>query len=141
MTDLRVYRDDSEILTWKWEAHYLDGTVLKQTDDNGVFHKIKEIDQEMLASFHMVSVFDLPPIIMLWKEKRKLIHFTRVSHLNMGTENELIMRRYFFGYEDKYSKVILCIMPDGGIIISNDENIKVNFEVENVPNNDVSGSG
>ena len=126
MVDLRVYRDNSEIYSWQWEAYYLDGTVLKQYEGS----HFKDIDQSKLAEFRMVSILpDVPPVILLWKEGRKLIHFTRVSQLDFGGPNELIYRRYCFGYETKDSKVILTIMPDNGIIVSEDANIRVKVEV------------
>jgi len=130
MTDLRVYRDNSEIYVWEWEAHYLDGTVLHQTE-NGLVHRIKDIEQWKLAEFKLCSVFPaVAPISLLWRPGRKLIYFTRVSFFNVGKENELTMRRYCLGYEDGDSKVILTIMPDGGIIVSQDGNIKIKVSEE-----------
>jgi len=121
MTDLRVYRDDSEILMWKWEAHYLDGSVLSQKDEDGIFHFIKEIDQSKLSSFWMISELpNYPPIALQWKEGRKIIHFYRVRRMSIGTPEELIYRMYCFGYEGPDEKVILTIMPDGGVIVSDE---------------------
>jgi hypothetical protein len=124
MTDLRVYRDNSEVLMWKWEAHYVDGSVLHQKDDDG-FHYIKEIDQKNLASFWMVSETTQPPIILQWKEGRKLIHFYRVRTMDFGTPQELVFRLYCFGYEGPNEKVIMTIMPDGSVIVSDEVNIEV----------------
>jgi hypothetical protein len=98
---------------WSWEAHYLDGTVLKQEG-----HKIKDINQDNLFSFHMVNE-TRPPYIIYWKPGWKLIHFYRmiISH---SAEGEGRIRLYCFGYQNGYTKTILVIMPDGGIIVTDD---------------------
>jgi hypothetical protein len=101
---------------WHWEAHYIDETVLLQED-----HKIRDIDLSRLQSFHMVSE-GLPPIILIWKPHKKLIHFYRVM-MAYGVEHT-IMRLYCFGYEneDGTEKNIIVIMPDGGVILTDDIN-------------------
>jgi hypothetical protein len=110
---------------WQWEAHYLDGTILLQ-DDN----KIKDIDQSRLNSFHMVHK-ELPPIILMWRPHLKLIHFYRVTTAyGMGNQGSQTYRLYCFGYEneDGTGKNILVIMPDGGVVLTDDvSKIKVNL--------------
>lgn len=117
MTDFRVYRDGSEEYKWLWEAHYKDGTILKQRE-NGVFHKFHEIQQDKLSSFWMVAE-NHTPVVLQWRDGLKLIHFHRVTHLNIGASNEFIYRLYCFGYEEGSTKTILTILPDDSVVISN----------------------
>ena len=103
-----------------WEAHYQDGEVLKEDT-----HKFREIDQSKLATFHIVDA-DNPDrsFILQWKEGRKLIHFWR-NLIVYGTE-EVRLRLTCFGYEEKGIKNLFVVMPDGGLIITDDiDSIKV----------------
>jgi len=119
MTDLRVYSDGEEIFVWRWEAHYVDGSVLKQYDKT--FHKFAEIDQSKLASFWMVNMDpNIPPIILKWREGLKLIHFYAVKCMGFGSGNETIYRLYCFGYQEGDKKIIMTILPNGRVVVSND---------------------
>lgn len=110
---------------WAWEAHYNDGTILRQFDDSGIFHQFKEINQSKLHHFAMVSK-GKPPIILNWNVGYKLIHFYSNIRLEIGGANERTYRIYCFGYQVDDHKVIMCIMPDDGIVITDDINrIKV----------------
>jgi hypothetical protein len=100
---------------WLWEAHYTDGSVIKQSEG----YKFKDIDQSRLSEFHMVK--DVP-LIIRWRPSYKLIHFYRVIYLDYGGPNFTPVRLYCFGYQEKDSKTILVIMPDGGIIVTDDVN-------------------
>lgn len=139
MTMYRFYRESTgqwENVSperWQWEAHYIDGTVLKQFDDAGIFHQFREIDQSRLSYFSMVSSIvycdsdNKSPIILQWNPGYKLIHFyTNYKMFPLGG-TEQSFRIYCFGYECQHNKVIICIMPDDGIIITNDHN-KINLE-------------
>lgn len=110
---------------WRWEAYYIDGTVLKQFDkideDHGVFHQFAEIDQTKLAQFRMVND-TTPPLILMCDPAagNKLIHFYRNIGLDFMGEVKRI-RLYFFGYETlSGQKVLTCIAPDGSIINTDD---------------------
>jgi hypothetical protein len=108
---------------WQWEVDYDDGTTFKQFGDDGVFHQIREIDQARIAVFRMVSSPFGCPISIAWTEEKKLIHFYRNIILNFGTPDHTEIRLYMFGWEDvrNGSKTIFCIMPDGAIVVVDDE--------------------
>jgi len=105
---------------WCWEAHYQNGQVLKQFGDDGVFHQFKEIDQDKLAIFKMVS--DGKPIytLMFDPSKMKLIHYYKKYRLNMGAENETFITAYCFGYQIKsrIEKMTIMILPSGETIVT-----------------------
>jgi len=108
---------------WQWEAHYEDGTILKQFDDDGLFHQFAEIDQSRLAVFKMVSPRHPQIYTLLFSDPgMKLIHFYRNTILNAGTSTERRTRLYCFGYEKKIGskteKVILVITPTNDLIIT-----------------------
>jgi len=112
---------------WRWEAHYDNGEVLKQFADDGTFHQFKEIDQDRLAQFKMVSD-DKPNYTLLFiPGKMKLIHYYKRVRLNILTEDEVFITAYCFGYETKTlgrtNKVNLMILPSGETIICEDTNL------------------
>lgn len=126
MTDAwKFYREpgrDPEVVQLErcfWVAHYSDGTILKQFDDNFVFHQFKEIQQDRLIAFSMARA-DAPPIMIHWAPGRKLIHFYRNIKLHVGGEDEVFIRLYCFGYETAHDKMILAIMPDDSIRVLDD---------------------
>jgi hypothetical protein len=107
---------------WQWVAHYTDGTILRQFDyETQMFHQFKEIRQDILATFEMISPAPVqtPPVIIQWALGRKLIHFYRHVHLDVKTPTERYYKLYCVGYETTSEKVILVIMPDGAIIVTN----------------------
>lgn len=111
--------EEVELERWRWEAHYTDGTILQQFDDNGIYHQFGEIEQHRLKVFGMVHE-TLPPIIIAWRDGLKLIHFYRNYVLQAGTSEEIRFRFYCFGYENKNEKVINVILPNDGIVIVDD---------------------
>lgn len=109
--------------TWQWEAHFEDGSVLKQFDDDGLFHQFAEIDQSRLAMFKMVSPHHTHSYTLLFSDPAmKLIHFYRNTVLNAGTTTEQRSRLYCFGYEKKLGqktqKLILVITPTQGLLVT-----------------------
>ena len=108
---------------WVWEAHYLDGSVLKREDG----HRFAEIDQPKMHSFHMVHK-ERPPVIIHWRPTLKLIHFIRHRIVHSKGE-EFRYCLYCFGYQEGSLKNIMVIAPDGGIIITDDVD-KVDVKVE-----------
>lgn len=130
MPDYKFYRESSgqtEIVQperWKWVARYNDGTTLHQFDDRDFsFHQFREIQQDKLHSFVMESENpEKAPIILMWEQGRKLIHFYSVICIDFGGPNERRYRVYCFGYEEPGHKVIFMIMPDDGIVITDDHN-------------------
>jgi hypothetical protein len=112
---------------WRWEAHYQDGTVLKQFDDKGFFHQFQEINQSELTVFKMVSDGKPAYTLLFNPEKMKLIHYYKRSRLNIGTDQEVFITVYCFGYETKTfnrtNKVNIMIMPTGETVIAEDTNL------------------
>jgi hypothetical protein len=113
---------------WQWEAHYNDGKILKQFADDGIFHQFREIDQERLNVFKMVSK-SLPFSFTLLfdPEEMKLIHYYKTFRLNIGTEQESKIKAYCFGYEKNINglnqTVNVVINPSNEIIICEDSNL------------------
>lgn len=102
---------------WLWEAQYTDGSLLLQSEG----HKFKEIEQERLGAFIMTCKDEKgndtrAPIIIKWRQGLKLIHFYRVRHTIGSTHTQI--RMVCFGYQEGSSKTIMVIMPDGGIVVT-----------------------
>lgn len=121
---------ETEEEIWKWEAHYSDGSVLKQFDDDLNFHQFIEIDQSRLALFKMTSsVYPQVYTLVFSDPTMKLIHFYRNTVLNTGTPDEKKIRLYCFGYEQvigpKNHKVIMIITPSNNLIVTEDPNLVV----------------
>lgn len=116
---------------WCWEAHYIDGTFLKQFDDNGIFHQFREIDQSKLLSFKMVNHESGNVFTLIFNPKiMKLIHFYRNIVLNVGTSEEKKIKLYCFGFEKKFfgrtQKSLMAIMPSGELIATDNlDNLEV----------------
>jgi hypothetical protein len=114
-----------EPVKWKWEAHYTDGTILKQYDDDGTFHRLAEIEQDKLHLFKMVDGSREYQLIFN-PQHMKLVHFYRNVVLNATQENEIRVRLFVYGYETKVKrtthKVLNVIMPDGQLVTTEDIN-------------------
>lgn len=129
----KYIKDGEETYTskevWCWEAIYNDGSVLKQFDDDGMFHKFEEIDQNKLELFRMVSdsfkqVYSVP----FNSDTMNLAHKYIITRLNVGTPEYKEIKSYCFGYEKKNGdKHYIVILPDGESILCEDPNI-INFE-------------
>ncbi len=137
MTEYRFCREidgtqewvTTTIERWCWVATYTDGSRLCQFDpETYLFHRFNEIQQDKLASFSMVSSEGKRPFILHWKPGRKLIHYYYNYKLDIGLPTYREYRLYCFGYEEtaKGHKVIIVIMPDDGVIITdNPDSIRV----------------
>lgn len=109
---------------WLWEAHYTDGTTLCQFGLDGVYHNFGEIEQDRLHTMYFVYQGQeaRAPIALLWRPTLKLIHFKmRQTKYMAFTPDEVNTRIYCFGYQEGDSKHIMVIMPDGGIVITDDD--------------------
>jgi len=125
--------NDTEIPkeSWCWEAHYSDGTILKQFADDGIFHQFKEIDQMKLALFRMVSNDGVTHYDLIFNPvTMKLIHFYVNSFLRDG---KIKLRSYCFGYEKNINgttvKNLATILPDGNLTLT-DDRLNLMIEVE-----------
>lgn len=123
--------EDVALEKWQWEAHYVDGTLLKQFDDNGIFHQFREIDQLQLLSFKMVNHESGNVSTLVFNPKTmKLVHFYRNIVLNVGTSDEKRIKIYCFGFEKKFfgrtQKSLMAIMPTGEIVATDNlDNLEV----------------
>jgi hypothetical protein len=119
---------------WQWEAIYKDGSILKQFDDNGYFHRFSEIDQSQLHVFRMVSDENPQSYSILFNpSKMKLIHYYKNTIFHAATPYEQRVRSYVFGYEMKAFptlvkiKQLFVITPENELIVTDDIN-KITFE-------------
>jgi len=108
---------------WRWEAHYTDGIVLKQFDDNGVFHPFVEINQQKLAVFKMVSDEVPYPYTLLFSPgEMKLIHFYKRIVLNALTKEEKRITLYIVGFEKnifgRTTKLFMVITPENELVVT-----------------------
>jgi hypothetical protein len=117
---------------WQWVAHFSDGSILKQFDDDGRFHQIGEIDQEKLVAFQMVSskfpqVYTLPFIA----DRMRLVHKYINTGLGLGTPEFRKIRSYCFGYKTRglpeNTTSLMVIVPSGEVIMCEDSSI-IKFE-------------
>ena len=106
---------------WKWEAHYTDGSVLKQCDEE--WHNSSEIDRSRLAAFAMVHTTK-PPVIIEWDPSMKLNSFYYRVRKSLPATNTL--RIYCIEYQENGTERTLVITPEGGVILTkNVDNIEV----------------
>jgi hypothetical protein len=122
-----LFRDGEKIEAtkerWNWEAIYADGTILKQFDDEGIFHPFKDIDQSRLICFLMRHVDpNINPVYIAFNKDLKLIHFYQNRIMRFGSADEARIRLYCFGYEEKGVTVLTVILPNDAIVITNDAN-------------------
>lgn len=113
---------------WQWEAHYEDGTILRQFDsESGFFHNFDEIDQKRLRLFRMVSDEVTTKFNVIFRPKdMKLIHFYRINKIQLlGDDKKPVIKtfkRYYFGYEmftkGVKKKVIAFINPDNDLVMA-----------------------
>lgn len=114
---------------WGWEAHYLDGSILKQFDDEGKFHKLREIQEDRLKVFWMIEqTVPHRRYGIVWRAGLKLIHYYDRYVLR---DEAVRFTIYCFGYEEKLGfskrKVIKKIMPDGNLIEDSED--KTRFDL------------
>jgi hypothetical protein len=111
-----ITQEEVTLETWAWEAHMEDGSVLRQFEDDGVFHQIGEVDQEKLQVFSVYRTdnkqegrYDL-----ILPKGAKVIFKYRNYILNASTPNETRVRIFVFGYSHGKNKPqhFNFIMPD-----------------------------
>lgn len=107
--------EDVDEWTWKWEAQYNDGTILKQYDDSGIFHQFAEIAQDKLSLFTVTDGNKNHALV--FPLGAKLIHFYRVIVLQNSTIKIVVT---VFGYEKDGMKVLLAVMPGGDVVATDD---------------------
>ena len=109
---------------WVWGVIYNDGTELHQFD-NGVFHRIGEIDQDNIKMFvlYKFGEMDTKRIDIPWRKGMRLIHkyinFHSQEFENIGET----VRIYVIGYKFEGKYHFTYILPDDRMIMSAKEDI------------------
>lgn len=123
---------DAEPERWVWVVTYLDGTILKQFDDEGHYHRFDEIDKERLHSIAVLpgtpcpccgNPMERPKLIVLLPDGAKPIIFPYMYRnicYDFGLPSERHYRLHTFGYQVSSTRVMFVIMPDDAIIITDD---------------------
>lgn len=133
--------EEVELEKWRWEAVYLDGTMLKQFDkldeEHGDFHQFAEIDQNNLRAFRMVNQ-EGGVITLLFdpfkarEGKMKLVHKYRtygrlvevVSEENvMETQGHIQVRGYIVGFETDTYKQFFVILPSDEVVMTDNPDL------------------
>lgn len=108
--------EEIQLEDWIWEATYEDGTLLRQFDSNGVFHKFNEIEQSRVAQWTLKHVQTGGTINILVPEGSKLIHMYKRFRYDHGGPNERRGTVYVFGYQKKgQTPHYNYILPDGRV--------------------------
>lgn len=128
MTYLYTNKETNEVLEvpierWCWGAVYNDGTELKQFGDDGVFHRIGEIDQEKLVMFVMYKPDSDARIDLPFTEGMRLIHHYYNFHDQSWEDIQRTVRIYGFGYKKAGQLHYTFILPDDRLIVSDRENV------------------
>lgn len=130
-----------ELESWRWEAYYNDGSVLKQFDkldeEHGEFHQFAEIDQNRLEAFKMVNGKGGVYTLVFTPGEMKLIHKYRMRGMiqqryeaDGQPSDERILRKYYmFGYQKTNGeKCLMFITPNDDLVITDDDN-KITLQI------------
>lgn len=110
---------------WQWRTVYDDGTELKQFGDDGVFHRIGEVDQDRTILFMAFKPGNpAKRIDILLPRGARLIHKYRNFVFDFGGEEKHI-KVYIFGYKHGDHYHYNFILPDDRIVQGIDENPKL----------------
>lgn len=116
---------------WVWGVVYKDGTELHQFDERGVFHQIKEIDQDNVAMWVLyksesVNGTERIDIVLPTDQSFKLIHKYRNFIFNANTPEQKKVRVYMFGYHIKGDRPRYnFIMPNDTIVQSHTDQVQL----------------
>ena len=155
---LGLWEDVTEEL-WQWEAHYNDGTVLKQFDTATplpefgknvfLFHQFAEIDQSKLYTFKMVSPRLNKEYSLIFNPQRwTLIHqYIRSSLIvkqwkdkKTGAITQVARKKftaYVFGYKNNVNGIRITnynvILPSNELVTTDDlSNIRINAKPDTI---------
>lgn len=123
MADWSIIKEEVELPVkperWYWEAHYNDGEVLKQFDDKGRYHEFTEILKDDLK-YVMLKPFehcDVPGLIDRCNPGIMIRFSTGYKPLDCDKESKG-ERVYCFGFEATTTKMMIVILPDNTIAIT-----------------------
>jgi len=109
---------------WVWGVIYKNDTELHQFGDDGIFHRIGEIDQDQVKMFTMYRYDDMTKRIdMPWQEGMKLIHKYINFHSAEWEDLQQTKKIYVIGYKIGENHHYTMILPDDRIIISPEDNV------------------
>lgn len=143
-------KDENVVLeNWIWGALYEDGTEFHQFTNDGIFHRIGEIDQSKVKMWTLYQPEgkgdgridfimpredvpeDAPKGTVGALKECALIHKYRNIVFNAGTPQEVRHRIIIFGFKIKGQKSFYnFILPNGNIVQSVDENPKISQFVQ-----------
>lgn len=113
-----------ELERWAWAVLYQDGTQLKQFADDGVFHRVGEIDQDRLSRVWLYKTEDPSKILEIaWCTGMKLVHKYRNFVFEAGSECERRARVYMFGWKYEGKHALFCVLPDDRIVVAPDDEV------------------
>lgn len=106
---------------WVWGVIYKDGRELHQFGNDGIFHRIGEIEQENISMATLYRYDDMTKRIDIpWREGMKLIHKYRNTRPAGRTD---FVKTYMFGYKNGDEFSYIFILPDDRIIFSPKDDI------------------
>lgn len=125
---------------WIWGALYDDGTELHQFTDDGIFHRIGEVDQSKVNMWTLYQPegkgdgridFIIPTEEDGKKKEVALIHKYRNLVMQAGTPQEKRYRVYMFGFKIKGQKSFYnYVLPNGTVIQSTEDNVALSQFVQ-----------
>ena len=101
---------------WIWEAQYSDGTWLRQYGEDGVFHRIGEVDQDRLVLFVVHKADDVEKAIVLpWHPGTKVIYkYRNVKPYYM----DHFVKCYLVGWKHEGAHAFMIVLPNDKVIAS-----------------------
>lgn len=115
---------------WEWVVIYKDGRKLRQFDERGMFHRLAEIEQEHVDIFGLENEEEKRGLTIKLPPGAKIIHKYRNVCMNFGTAQERRARIYMFGFKIGGESFINYVMPNGGIMQSNDPDLMIGKYLE-----------
>lgn len=116
---------------WAWGVVYKDGREFHQFDKDGVFHQIKEIEQEHVKLWTLYKVGpENKRIDIVLPEGAKIIHkYKRYGDFNKDGSQDKAgeITVYVFGYKTGDRCFYNYILPDDRIVQSSEEEQLTNF--------------
>lgn len=125
---------------WVWQAIYTDHTILDQYDEQGVFHQIREIEQDRLLLMVLRKVDRITGyaidskqrLTIPWQPGMRFIHFHNQYFLNVGNPDDNVIRKVRvcgFGYQrlvdGKNEKSVMYVDPHDNIYLSDTDSISL----------------
>jgi hypothetical protein len=116
-----------EMERWCWGVVYNDDTELLQFGADGIFHQVKEIEQERVKMFVMYKPHSATEVdgndkrIDMPVKDVQIFQFYRILTLAAGTSEERRVKVYVFGWKDAKTGATSYnyILPDDRVLTSN----------------------